>query len=128
MRSDWNGQTHAGLQDNFFLVLALSAPHFTKTRHHKPDLFDSAMHYRLRDLACAEFEMSHAAARQAQENANVGAVGRDGGWRSRKLHGGEGIHGFDLTMARADSDAKSASGIEARSGSQGNASRRQIWE
>jgi hypothetical protein len=128
MRSDWDGQTHAGLQDNRFLVLALSAPHFAEPRYHKPDLFDSAMRYRLRDLAWAEFEMSHAATRQAQENANVGAVGGDGGWRSRQLHCGEDIHGFDLTMAGADPDAKSASGIEGRSGSQGNARRRQIWE
>jgi hypothetical protein len=92
VRADWNGEADARLQDHCFLARSLLAPHFAEARYNVPDLFDGAMDYRLRDLACAELEMGHAPAWQAQENANVGPVGGNGGRRGWQPQGGEGIH------------------------------------
>jgi hypothetical protein len=64
-------------------VVALLSPHLPAAGDEKPYFFYGSMGDRFRDLASPELEVSHPAASQLQQNADVGSIGRDSIARDR---------------------------------------------
>jgi len=110
-RSERDGERRAGAQRLDSLQTFLSLPTFLPTpdaappAHDKPDFLNGSMGHRMRDGAGRQFEMRHAAAAKAQQQAHGGSVRRR---RVRRSAQGLGFEGY-------------ANGYRHRSASRGSA-------
>jgi len=58
------------------------------------------MNHRPRGCARSQFEVGHSSPFQPQQDAHIGAIGRDDRWVLRKVGGGEGGHDFKSAWRR----------------------------
>ena len=68
--ADRNGEADTGFERNDLFAIALLSPHVALAGQDEPDLFDGAVNHGMRDLARSEFEVSHAACRQAEKDSH----------------------------------------------------------
>lgn len=92
MRSNRNGNAHARLHRDDFLVIMQLSPHLSTTGEEEPDFLYALMRYGSGCGIRCEFEMRDAPTTELEQNTNIRSV-RSGGIRSYgQSLGTEAIH------------------------------------